>query len=430
MTTNPNPIGGKAGGFFEIVTTILLVTLSPVLLIYVSYKFSAQTGFALQMNWGAFWIGACILYFIFSFKKIELGSIGVLMLFGKGITNVDSGLKLVPLGIGKIITVPTRRAIFVLGAQTNKQGQVIPLDLETNAGDVILGGKERFFVTFSTKTRASNKRIETSSNDVGYIERVPTKDEWDPGKSDRLEEEQTTSPQVVGVFQISDPLQFVKRFGTMEQAYRILYNLAEGTLQSFAGSRILSFAIRYADDASLLIQRKVEKLIGDPNLFPTDSKESCGVDLVDITVKSWGLSYDLNAEIRNATQAKFTRQVLEETGEGTAKAEELKLLAQAKGRRAMVMAEADGRAAYLKAEADGRKLLLEQAKTTKGMRIAELETLEKAIQGSNTVVAPDFSAVLGLLRAGQATLKGKQPPGSPPTNPGGPVNTQGTGGNP
>jgi regulator of protease activity HflC (stomatin/prohibitin superfamily) len=360
------------------------------------------------MNWPLSAAYLIAIHIGLSVRRVGPREIGMKEFFGEIIQNLGSGLTFAPWGISSVVKSPKTLIHCYIGQELDRSGT--PVKPRATATEVVLASNAPFRVTFASYDNAvwtivgEDGKTETEAPDAGKFSNEKT------AKGDPLNHRLTTDPQVAVWFRIEDPKRFYQTVGDLEHGFALIEKAVVATLSEYCARRTPSFVLAHLANAVRAITKRVEALIGDPDI-PNLEKGVVrwGIDLMEIRIPSLGIDYGINKAMVEARKASYNKRAAEETGRGEAIALQANLEAQAAGTRARLEAEAAG----LKAKTDALN-------SETGRLLARLEALVDAFKHGNVVVTSENNP-LGLLPGVKAVWEtqgeGKSPSGPQPPAP-------------
>jgi len=327
-------------------------------------------------NWGTAILFVQILYVGLSLKSVGPTDFGAVLLFGKPIYPINSGLNLVPWKLSKAIVVTKNIIQIVIGTpQTNREDKPVSIEDETGLA-TILRDEEPFRVT------------------TADISDLPNASPEEKASLNPLHKTLTVDPLVILTFRVKDVLLFLENIGSLEQLMKISSQTARGVLQRVAGQNTLARILGNLHDITQEIGNAMEERLGEKK--PDEKKTKggkenlpdCGINFMTAMIASLGINHDTNKKIAENVQAGFKASTVAKESEG-----------DATRIRNLGNATAGAEKALLTARAAGVKLLGESASTPGGAHALSIEGLREAVARGNVTILP---ADLGILTGASA----------------------------
>ena len=289
---------------------------------------------------------------------VKQDKVATYLLFGESVGNLEPGFVLAPPIITRIVKLPSAIMRFVVGVRTDKTGNIIP-NKAVSVEEIVITDDAQRFVLFTDSKIAKNLVPNPDKFDPkGHLKdedwipdpQWPAKEEGD--ETDPLQMAQTTSPVVAVLMKISDASKFLKATTSIPNAFGNVARVVEGALLNFSGKNTLKFSTAHASNFVEIIKRRVEWQVGDPQAkqrldaimdgLPETEKQKLdfvewGVDLRDVVIADWGLSYNLNVSLESVPRAMLAKQVIIEEKKG--EAEGIRRIGKAHAEAAKAMVE-------------------------------------------------------------------------------------------
>ena len=287
-----------------------------------------------EWDLGAVVLIILFLYILASLRIIGPRELGAILLFGRPVINVGSGLVFVPLGFCSL-SIETKLVIQMElpadpenifrakeGDSTIPEGKFPPIRITFGEIDEVkikaVPGQDSV-ETFEISPK-TDEQIRQERNNNNKQRKGETEEEEDPLASERLTEE------VVPVirFLIIDYAQFLGSIGSREEAKRQVQDTVVGTLTLEFAKVTIGTALR---NLSVYNKRLTDEIRG--------ITRGWGIEFRSATIKSVNLSRGLNQNIQSVVEARFKRRADAIQGAGEGAKNEAQLAGRGRGLKQM-----------------------------------------------------------------------------------------------
>ncbi len=326
-------------------------------------------------------LGLALVYLGFSLKTVKENEYGVIILLGKMIKTVDSGLVFVPLWVSRLVPFSTQQKTVEIGS-----GEETPSD------HVIQFPKE-ILVTFGDCEELDKKTLP-----AGLPEWEGRKDATEP-----LNRRVRASVKVTVVVRIArdSVQQFVRQVGTFEHGIAQLEQNARGVVNDICTKITWAYFNHNQRKVAECFLASLEMFVADPKsqslghlaYHPIPKAVCWGLDIISVTVQPSFFAESVQAAFDSVAAERETkiatieavageRKKLEEEGAGTAEARKLMLFAEAAGAQEFARICKD---------------------SPEALALATLKAQENIAKEADFIIAPDADLV-GLLAKGKKVL--------------------------
>lgn len=343
-----------------------------------------------QWNWGWTILSIIFLHFSLSFRTVGPKSLGAVLLFGRPLYQVKSGLVFVPF----IVCQLAKETKLVIKEQFPAEPEFVD-----KSGDDTKPAKDGFVKPIRVTT-ASRDMI--SDNDKGRIEKF---------KDHPLNEIMTLEPSVVVRFQIrgDDFISFLTNIGSVEHVVSQMRDTVDSVLNIEFPKRTPALIIIDKEDINRELKEKIEILVGEipdpknPNSFKPE--ESWGINVINVQLADVDLSKTINTSLRDVADSKLLRTASITKAEGDKKVRELAGEAEKKFETDRGDGVASARRSFLEAEAEGLEKISKVAETEEGKLSVLAKATEQGLKGSQYSIVPDGagSLISGIMEVVKKT---------------------------
>lgn len=346
-----------------------------------------------HIPWWFVAIGAAV-YIGFSFKTVGPDQQGLVLLMGKPIETVQSGLVIVPPPFCRLRreTTTTQQWEFPAEPEDIFYGDLTKVDLPPGKFPPI--------------------RINSGppSKDARYAD-IPVDNPYN--------KEMAYTIAFTVSFRVLNLEDFIRVVGSIDKARKILQDIAEGIF--FAKLSKISPAQAKWDieevRADLIdrIENRVQGIVTLPDNTTKQKEEPWGIEITDVTIKPFGFSHALNASVTDIPIAQQTAIKTQIDAEATAKKTVTEGDATATARRASYKADEDNAAAMAAiANTAGGRIAL----ANKTMSEAYGKSKHTIIDGSNIMgVAGGIASLVKNLGENDAPTPPESTPPTPTPQP-------------
>lgn len=347
-------------------------------------------------EWNLGWtiLSAIFLHFGLSFWTVGPTFLGAILLFGRPIYQVKSGLVYRP---------------FIVCQLKKEDRTVITEQFPAEPEFVDKSGDDKKPVPPGF---VKPIRVTTASRDM-LDEKC--KDRIKDFKNHPLNEMMTLEPSIFVRYQIrsDDFISFLTNIGSKEKAKLAMRDTVDSVLNTEFPKRTPALIIKDKDEINKKLKEKIEILVSEiPNPDDLDSfnpdEESWGLNILSVQIADLDLSRTINQSLRDVadsqlkktssiTKAEGDKRVRELTGEGE------KTFETEKG-----AGVANARLTFLQAEAKGLKEIADIAKTPEGKVAIISKTQEEALKNAKYSIIPD--GIGSLISGVQEILKKTKSP--------------------
>lgn len=253
---------------------------------------------------------------------------------------------------------------------------------------------------------------------------LPSDEDKRKYKNDPLAERITVDPHLYVTIQIYDPALWIEAVGyTVEEGLERIIGTTIRALTEIAGRIFVGKAVETTSVINEQLFGIVQGLVGDPDVVGVKARDSWGVDIKEVGVKSWGLPKRVNIAL-----ADRANNITVADGEATAlsrKAESEKdqLIKIGEGNAEAKKADAVAEAMLILKTGEAENVVLAQrakiAGTKGGRTIVTADALEAGLKhGKATIIPADFGGgLVSAFLAGKAALDAtEEKPKTAPTD--------------
>lgn len=349
-------------------------------------KINLTESIKLDAGWALLYILA--FYILMSLKIVGPTELGAVLLFGRPIKEVESGLVFVPW------------IIYSLRKETKN---TIQMELPGEPEKVQKKDQDNIREGMVAPIRIVHASEETA---------IGTPEEKKRFSGDSLHRRMTTEVSFIVRFRIINFKDFLEAVGSFEGprgAKKQMEDTVIAVAQNELGKRTPAQTIDDFVNINTTIRNAVEYLIGErpinpvTGLPPARPKRHWGVDLEDAYIKLIDPGEHVNTAL-----AVTSSQVAAKPGiivEAQARKEKVKLLGEGAGlaREAIKKGEAAGQLAILKAAAEGRVAIVKASHGKAGKLIATLETMSQTSKDAKFIVTHP-SDLLGMVAGAKVLI--------------------------
>ncbi|MBU6430812.1 MAG: hypothetical protein KGJ58_00810 [Patescibacteria group bacterium] len=346
-------------------------------------------------KWNLGWAILSIEFFHFglSFRTVGPKSLGAVLLFGRPLHQVKSGLVYVPF----IVCQLAKETKLVIKEQFPAEPEFVDKS----------GLDNRPVPTGYLKPI----RVTTASRDmISDEDKVRIKE----FKDHPLNEIMTLEPSVVVRFQIrgDDFISFLTNIGSIEHAVSQMRDTVDSVLNIEFPKRTPALIIIDKEEINRKLREKIEILVGeipdpeDPDSF--NQEESWGINVINVQLADVDLSKTINQSLRDVADSKLRYEVGVKEAEKKKKSRELEGEGEKKFETDKGTGVANARLSFLEAEAEGLEKIAGVAKTTEGKVAIISKTQEEALKNAKYSIIPE--GLGSLISSVQEILKKTKSP--------------------
>lgn len=347
-----------------------------------------------NLGWGI--LSLEFLHFGLSFRTVGPTSLGAVLLFGRPLYQVKSGLIYVP---------------FIFCQLAKEDRTVITIQFPAEPEKVDKSGLDDRPVPLGF---VKPIRVTTGSRDMisdEFKARIKVSPEF---FNHPLNEMMTLEPSVVVRFQIrnDDFISFLTNIGSRKKAVSAMRDTVDSVLNIEFPKRTPALIIMDKEIINRELKTMIEILVGekedpkDPDSF--NPEESWGLNIINAQLPDVDLSKGINQSLRDivASQLKKTADITK--AEGDKKVKELAGEAEKKFETDKGAGVANARLAFLQAEEKGLKGIADVAKTPEGKVAIISKTQEEALKNAKYSIIPE--GIGSLISGVQEILKKTKSP--------------------
>ena len=340
-----------------------------------------------QWNLGWAILAMEFLHFGLSFKRIGPTSLGAVLVFGRPIYQVKSGLVYVP---------------FIV-CQLSRDGKnVVPVQFPAVPERVDKSGDD-------TKPVAPGFvkpiRVTTASRDMLSDEYKAKLDKNDDFKKHPLNEMMTLEPSVFVRYQrrSDDYISFLSNIGNDEKAIIAMRDTVDAVLRIEFAKRTPALIIMEQDEINKILLEKIEILVGekpDPkHLDSFNPEESWGINILNVQLTDVDITKAINVSLRDIIDSQLRKRVTVKDAEAKKEARGLEGEGENKFETEKGKGVASARLDFLNAEATGLGKIAKVAETEEGKLAVVAKVAEQGLKGSQYSIVPDgaTSIVAGIM---------------------------------
>lgn len=294
-------------------------------------------------------LGVLIGWVLASLRQIGPDKQGVLLLFGKPLKALGSGLHFVPF---MVCTLCTETKLVI-----QEQYPDDPENVWKGDGDRLPGMMTPIRVTHLGQDGA-----------------------------DPLSRRMTTEVSLVVRFRIDDLLVFIQTIGSLAEAKKQIRDTVTAKAREELAQKTPAETLANWDKINACLKKEVEQLVG-----------SWGVLVEDVRLEDVDMGHTVNRALRNVTSASLEKEKVKKEAEG----ERYRLEEEGEG-------QAKARLLLLQAEAKGTKALADKLGVTEGETLLALNLLREALKQGNQVIISGndgLADIIKMVKAVTATTK-------------------------
>lgn len=355
--------------------------LSVLALVLINKKISIDS--KNQWNWGWTILSIEFLHFSLSFRTVGPKSLGAVLLFGRPLYQVKSGLVYVPFMICQL----AKETKLVIKEQFPAEPELVD-----KSGDDTKLIKDGFVKPIRVTTASKDMISSTDKERIKDFLNHP------------LNEIMTLEPSVVVRFQIrnDDFISFLTNIGSIEHAVSQMRDTVDSVLNIEFPKRTPSLIILDKEEINSKLKEKIEILVGEKD---TDSKESWGINVLNVQIADLDLSKTINESLRDVADSQLKKTASIIKAEGDKKSRELAGEAEKKFETDKGAGVANARLSFLEAESKGFEKIAKVAETEEGKLAVIAKATEQGLKGSQYSIVPDGagSIIAGIMEVMKKT---------------------------
>lgn len=350
-----------------------------------------------QWNWGWMIISIEILHLYLSLKKVGPQELGAVLIFGRPLYQVKSGLVYVP---------------FVICQLSKDDGTVISIQYPAEPEKIDKTGLDDRPVLpgFMKPIRITTASIDTIPKEFmeGIKKRINISDKF---YNDPLNGRMTLEPVIFIRFQIrrDDYISFLTHLGDIEKTKTAIRDTVDAVLNIEFSKRTPILILMDIEDINKEIKNSLEILIGeipdpkDPDSF--NPEESWGIDVLRSQLTEIDLTKKINVSLRDIIDSNLRINVTIKDAEGRKVARGLDGEGENKFETEKGIGLANARESFLNAEAKGLEKITEIAKSEEGKLVIVTKATEQGLKGSQYTIIPDGagSIIAGIMETMKKT---------------------------
>ncbi len=331
-----------------------------------------------QWNWGIIILAIEMVHLGLSFKIIGPTELGAVLLFGRPLYQVQSGLVFAPFIICQII----KETCLVIKKQFPEEPELVD-----KTGDDTKPVRPGFVKPIRVTT-ASGKMLNEFKDKIKNYEKDPLNDML------------TLEPSVVVRFQIQRDnfIPFLINIGSVRNAVSQMRDTVDAVLNIEFPKRTPALIILEKEEINKMLKKEIEDLVGekDPNVSLNSEKERerWGIDIINVQLVDVGLGKTINAKIEGVPDSKLSAEATVRKSQAEKDAMVLKGQGEKEFETDKGAGVANARKAYLKAEAEGLQKIANVAKTEEGKLAIITKATEQGLKGSQYSIIPDGAGSL------------------------------------
>lgn len=335
-----------------------------------------------QWNWGWTILSIELLHFGLSFRTVGPKSLGAILLFGRPLYQVGSGLVFVPFVVCYLI----KETKLVIQERFPAEPELVD-----KSGDDTKSVTPGFVKPI---------RVTTASWDMLSAEFKKKSEDY---KDHSLNESMTLEPSVVVRFQIQrdNYISFLTNIGSIDEAVSQMRDTVDSMLNIEFAKRTPALLLLDKEDINHRLLEKIKILVGekpDPaNLGSFNPSESWGINVINVQIADVDVSKKINQSLRDVADSILRKKETVTEAEAKKRAREL----EGEG-------DANARLAFLIAEAGGLEKIAKIAETEGGKLAVIAKTQEEALKGSQYSIIPE--GIGSLISGVQEVLKKTKSP--------------------
>ncbi|MEK7162676.1 MAG: hypothetical protein AAB696_00035 [Patescibacteria group bacterium] len=364
-----------------------------------------------EWNWGWAIFFAQVLYNILSFKIVGPTELGAIILFGKPLYDVGSGLYFVPFPVYQLVK-DTKNVIEdelpakpeLIYRSKKEEAEVLPenlLKLGFKPPNRIQFGWPGTSISIEDEKDKEMKKFYEEINK--FIEEKKGKEEGSNGKKDPLNVRMTVEVPFTIIWKIKSLVGLLKIFGSREEARNKLQDIAIAMLNRDFSKITPAVAQYFIGRFSQLIKKEITERIEaiEEKDGKKDDEKKNSIEVMAFLLRPLGFSHELNDDLLKQARAETQKQAM---------------IIGAEGQKEKDMLEGQGKGSSEKAILDGRTegiLNMVEKLGVSPELIINTETARKITEnpGQKTIIIgskgfTDLMAVGSALGLGE-TLKGE-----------------------
>lgn len=357
-----------------------------------------------SVSWVMIAVAIAIAHGVGGLRTMSEQEKGVIILFGRILRSVDSGLYFAPwpMRVRKI-------------SKTGIKIDFGTIDPEERAKIERSGPSSSWFIL--------EDPMHTEWGDIeSYIDEKTGKGLTPAEKAvydnNPLAKQITTDPHVFFIMKVWDFPRLISEVGGFEEAVDRIRDICHGVLSEKAGKSFAALAQSQIGEINLSMKKRVEELIGDPEgnaRLVAEGKPEMppwGIDVTNVVLKKLGIHHDTNT-----AAVKRSADILQADGEARATirksvARKTELTNEGEGQAASQMATNAAEADRIKRTGDAENEVFDKRAKIAGKKggrvIIAAESVEAGLKHGKTVIVPaDFTGgLVSSLLAGKEAWDG------------------------
>lgn len=340
-----------------------------------------------QWNLGWAILSIEFLHFGLSFRTVGPTSLGAVLVFGRPIYQVKSGLVYVP---------------FIVCQLAKEDRTVITIQFPAEPEKVDKSGDDTKPVSPGF---VKPIRVTTGSRDMisdAFKARINENPKF---FNHPLNEMMTLEPSVVVRFQIrnDDFISFLTNIGSIKKAISAMRDTVDSVLNIEFPKRTPALIIMDKEIINKELKTMIEILVGekedpkDPDSF--NPEESWGLNIINAQLPDVDLSKKINQSLRDIVDSQLKKTASITEAEGKKRARVLEGEGENKFETEKGAGVAKARLAFLEAEATGLEKVAKVAHTEEGKLAVVTKATEQGLKGSQYSIIPDGagSIIAGIM---------------------------------
>lgn len=352
-----------------------------------------------QWNYGWTILSLELLHFGLSFRRVGPTSLGAVLIFGRPIYQVRSGLVYLPFIVCQLV----------------KDGKnVVPVQFPSAPELVDKSGLDDRPVPPGL---VKPIRVTTASKEMLTEEYKVKLDKNKNLKKLPLNEMMTLEPSVFVRYQRrnDDYISFLSNIGNDDKAMIAMRDTVDAVLRIEFAKRTTVLILMEQDEINKTLLEKIEILVGEipdpkrPDLF--NPEDSWGINILNVQLTDVDLSKKINQSLRDIVDSQLRKTADITKAEGDKKVKELAGEGERKFKTDDGTGVANARFSLLEAEAKGFEKIAKVAETEEGKLALLAKATEQGLKGSQYSIVPDGagSLIAGMMEVLKKTASRETP---------------------
>ncbi len=321
-----------------------------------------------QWNWGMIILSIELFHFGLSFKIVGPKELGAVLLFGRPLYQVKSGLVYVP---------------FIICQIEKELKTVEPIQFPAEPERVDKSGIDEKPVTHGFLKPI---RITTCNKEMLIPE---FKERIKECLSDPLNDMMTLEPSVVVSFKIIDFIPFLTNAGSIKNIKTQMRYVIESVLNVEFPKRTPLLILLDKESINKELKEMIKKLVGEKPVTPEEEDRSWGINVISVMLAEIDTTKTVNTKLRDVVDSKLDKIINITIAEGKKQARILEGEGENKYKTEEGIGAANARRCLLEAEAEGLEQIAKVAETEQGRLAVISKIQEEAMKNAQYSIVPD-----------------------------------------